>query len=228
MDRGAGSGQPEARSRVADYLLNSFKDPTMNRFYFHPCLSVFIHVHPPRFGPQRIFRLRMRCVVPAMLSLLIASFLAPDWSCFAQQARPLPIYPQGKLAVPLASENERAYKLYELARRENPLLRWDGCLATQAFMRAKRMAADHYFNHKDPKTGKNPVWNLVRLCVPAGHAGFRAHAAENLAKGIDTPENIHRALMESPAHRKNILDRHFNHIGVGCSDDICVELFTGY
>jgi uncharacterized protein YkwD len=132
------------------------------------------------------------------------------------------------MAVPLASENERAYKLYELARRENSRLRWDGCLATLAFMRAKRMTADHYFGHEDPKTGKNPVWNMVRLCVPAGHARFRRYAAENLAKGIDAPESIHRALMESPAHRENILDRRFKHIGVGCSGDICVELFTGY
>ncbi|SPF45008.1 conserved exported hypothetical protein [Syntrophobacter sp. SbD1] len=148
------------------------------------------------------------------------------WPCFAQQTRPLQVFPQAKNAGPAPSERQRADRLYRLTSRENPRLSWDGCLATQAFMRAKRMGAAHYFDHEDPKTGKNPVWDVVKLCVPS--KGVRAPAAENLSKGIDTPENIHRALMESPSHRKNILDRRFNHLGVGCSDKICVELFAGY
>jgi uncharacterized protein YkwD len=114
-----------------------------------------------------------------------------------------------------------------LAQIENLRLEWDGCLATQAFMRAKRMSARRYFEHEDPETGENPVWKVVSLCVPAERTRSTP-AAENLTKGIDTPENIHGALMESPTHRKNILNQRFNHIGVGCYDDICVELFTGF
>lgn len=148
--------------------------------------------------------------------------------CFAQQTRPLPVYPQASQAGPGASEKARAGSLYQLTRTENRRLQWNACLATQAFMRAKRMSAQHYFDHEDPKTGKNPVWKVVSLCVPAESARSKVPAGENLAKGVDTAENIHRALMESPTHRKNILDRRFNRIGVGCCDDICVELFAGF
>jgi len=95
-------------------------------------------------------------------------------------------------------------------------------------MRAKRMSMAGYFAHEDPRTGKNPVWKVVKICVQAKRPWTKAPAAENLAQGIDTPENIHSALMESPSHRKNILDPRFNHVGVGCYGEICVELFGGY
>ena len=151
-----------------------------------------------------------------------------DMPSSAQQTRPLPIFPQAEKAGPTPSEQHRADRLYQLARTENPRLSRDGCLATQAFMRAKRMSAQRYFDHEDPKTGKNPVWDSVRLCVHSRNGGARAPAGENLAKGADTPENIHKALMASPTHRKNILDHRFNHIGVGCYGEICVELFAGF
>ncbi len=95
------------------------------------------------------------------------------WPCFAQQTRPLQVFPQAKNAGPAPSERQRADRLYRLTSRENPRLSWDGCLATQAFMRAKRMGAAHYFDHEDPKTGKNPVWDVVKLCVPSESSGPR-------------------------------------------------------
>jgi len=146
----------------------------------------------------------------------------------AQQSRPLPMFPQAAQSGPTCSEEQRADRLYQLARAENPRLARDGCLATQAFMRAKRMSMGGYFDHEDPKTGRNPVWDAVKLCVHIRRAGARAPAGENLSKGVDTPENIHKALMASPTHRKNILDPRFNHIGVGCYGEICVELFAGF
>jgi uncharacterized protein YkwD len=162
-------------------------------------------------------------VVVILLICALGSF------CFAQQAGPLSVFPQAKqYARPDASESERANKLYELARQENLRLQWDSCLATKASMRAKRMVTEHYFGHKDPKTGKNPVWKTVSLCIPDKSKRSKVPAGENLAKGIDTPANIHQALMKSPAHRKNIMDRRFNRLGVGCYDYICVELFAGF
>lgn len=137
-------------------------------------------------------------------------------------------YPQGKQSEGPDTERERAKKLYELARKENKALDWDSCLATAALVRAKRMVTERYFDHEDPKTGKNPVWKSVSLCIPADKKRSKVAAGESLAKGIDTAANIHKALMESPAHRQNILDRRFNHVGVGCYDRICVELFAGF
>jgi hypothetical protein len=149
--------------------------------------------------------------------------------CLAQQTKPLPIYPQAKQSIrPNSFERERAGKLFELARKENRALRWDSCLAMKASLRAKKMVVQHYFDHEDPKTGKNPVWKTISLCIPAKKRVPKVPAGENLAKGIGTPDIIHRALMESPTHRQNILDRRFNHMGVGCYDYICVELFAGF
>ncbi len=160
---------------------------------------------------------------------MILSIWALGLSCFAQQDRPLSVFPQAKqYAGPDAFESERARKLYELARTENRGLQWDSCLATKAFMRAKRMVTERYFGHEDPKTGKNPVWKTVRQCIPDKNKRSKVPAGENLSKGIDTPANIHKAFMASPTHRKNILDRRFNHVGVGCYDYICVELFAGF
>ncbi len=161
--------------------------------------------------------------------VVILSIWALGLSCFAQQDRPLSVFPQAKqYAGPDAFESERARKLYELARTENRGLQWDSCLATKAFMRAKRMVTERYFGHEDPKTGKNPVWKTVRQCIPDKSKRSKVPAGENLSKGIDTPANIHKAFMASPTHRKNILDRRFNHVGVGCYDYICVELFAGF
>ncbi|MGA2935534.1 MAG: CAP domain-containing protein [Syntrophobacteraceae bacterium] len=165
----------------------------------------------------------------AIAVIVIFLICALGSSCFAQQTRPLPLFPQGnQSAGPDSSESERAKDLYELARKENRALQWDSCLAMKAFMRARRMVNESYFDHEDPKTGKNPVWKTVRLCIPDKRKRSKVPAGENLAKGIDTAANIHKALMASPTHRKNILDRRFNHLGIGCYDYICVELFAGF
>ena len=160
---------------------------------------------------------------------VILSIWAMGLSCFAQQAKPLSVFPQAKQSAgPDVSESEKAWNLYQLARKENPRLQWDGCLSAKAFTRARRMVNERYFAHEDPKTGKNPVWKTVKQCIPDKGKRSKVPAGENLSKGIDTPANIHKALMASPTHRKNILDRRFNHVGVGCYDYICVELFAGF
>jgi hypothetical protein len=172
---------------------------------------------------------RRRAFLPAFsLCLVISLTLIPGKPCLAQDTRPLPIFPQSSTARPESKEKQRAKKLYALARKENPSLKWDDCLASRAFTRAKRMVAQGYFEHEDPNTGENPAWKLVEACIPAGSKRSRTRAGENLSKGIDSAENIHRALMKSPTHRKNIMDRRFNRMGVGCSSNICVELFAGY
>ncbi|HYA41955.1 MAG TPA: CAP domain-containing protein [Syntrophobacteraceae bacterium] len=167
-------------------------------------------------------------VLMAMALMVFVPIWTLSLPSAAQQTRPLPVFPQAVQAGPTGSEESRADVLSRLVCAENHRLVRDGCLATQAFMRAKRMSMAGYFDHEDPKTGKNPVWRAVRLCVHAHRPWVRAPAGENLSKGHDTPDNIHTALMASPGHRKNILDPRFNHVGVGCYGDICVELFAGF
>jgi uncharacterized protein YkwD len=163
---------------------------------------------------------QMRKIAAPVLLLLLIALLAPE---LARSSSPLPPYPSNKRSVrPDASERQKAQDLYQLTKRENRKLHWDPCLARKAFMRAKQLVTQGYFDHKDPRTGKNPAWELVSHCFP-----YRA-AGENLAKGIDTPENIHKALMASSTHRKNIMDPRFERIGVACYDYVCVELFAGF
>ncbi len=164
----------------------------------------------------------------ALVLAVIVFFWATACPASAQQQyRPLPIYPQAQTSRHDSVETDKAHKLYELLRKENRRLRWDGCLASKAMQRARRMVKGGYFDHEDPHTGRNPVWESVSQCVPIERRSTRVPAGENLAKGKDTAANIHKALMESPTHRKNILDPRFNRVGVGCYESICVELFVG-
>ncbi len=117
---------------------------------------------------------------------------------------------------------ERAQRLFQLARTANPKLRWDNCLAEQAQRRARTMVKRQYFDHKDPRTGIKPAWYLVRSCHRCQYAG------ENLTRGDEMPELLHEVLMQSATHRKNILDPKFRLLGVGCYEDVCVELFAGF
>ncbi|MCI5064737.1 CAP domain-containing protein [bacterium] len=42
------------------------------------------------------------------------------------------------------------------------------------------------------------------------------HFAQNLARGLSTPQALLRAWMRSPSHRKNLLDPKNRYIGIGC------------
>lgn len=161
----------------------------------------------------------MRKTAVFIFAMFLLTVVTPS---FVRTSSSFPPPPNSKRAIrPDAAEVRKALKLYELARREHRRLTWDTCLARKAFLRAKQLVIDGYFDHEDPRTGKNPVWLAVQLCYSCKSAG------ENLVKGMETPENLHEALMESPLHRKNILDPRFNLVGIGCYDYVCVELFAG-
>ncbi len=120
------------------------------------------------------------------------------------------------------SDQYPAGELFKLARRENPRLKWDNCLARQAFSRAKVLVEEGYFDHKSPDTGRNPVWKMMKRCREC------RYAAENLVKGYADPETLHQALMKSTRHRANIVSTRHSLMGVGCYEDVCVELFMGF
>ena len=133
-----------------------------------------------------------------------------------------PSLPMAKERQKPESDQERAWKLFELAAQENRRLKWNECLAGQAVRRAQEMARNGRFEHRDPETGKNPAWAMVANC------GRFTCAGENLSRGSRTVLATHNALMDSPTHRQNILDPRFRFLGVGCYEDLCVQLFAGY
>ena len=164
-----------------------------------------------------------RTATPILLfiSAILLVLLVPPRS---SSSAPLPPPPSSKRFVrPDTAERQRAQDLYRLTRKEHPRLHWDACLARKAFLRAKQLVIEGRFEHEDPRTGENPAWGMVGRCY-----GYLLAAGENLAKGVDTPENIHKALMASATHRKNIMDPRFERIGVGCYNEVCVELFAGF
>lgn len=52
-------------------------------------------------------------------------------------------------------------------------------------------------------------------------------AGENLDQNFTTGVDAFNALMESPAHRTNIMNPHFTNIGLGRACGVDVTLFTG-
>lgn len=89
--------------------------------------------------------------------------------------------------------------------KENELLK----LAAQ--LKANDMARRGYFAHVTPD-GKTP-WYWIGL------SGYQYEVAgENLAVHFIDSENVHRAWMNSPTHRANILRREFTEIGIATAE----------
>lgn len=101
--------------------------------------------------------------------------------------------------VDLANADRDAYAARGLT--VNPVL----TAAAQA--KADDMAAKGYFAHVSPD-GKNS-WYWFK------EAGYSfAYAGENLAVDFSDSADVERAWMNSPTHRKNILDTNFTEIGI--------------
>lgn len=81
-------------------------------------------------------------------------------------------------------------------------------LDAAAKMKAENMAKNEYFAHYAPD-GTTP-WHWF------DEAGYvYAHAGENLAIHFTDSSQVVEAWMDSPTHRKNIVDNRFTEIGVG-------------
>ncbi|MGI6605582.1 MAG: CAP domain-containing protein [Peptococcia bacterium] len=86
-------------------------------------------------------------------------------------------------------------------------LTMDSRLVKAARMKSADMIAKNYFDHTSPTYGDTFAM-MTNLGIAYGYAG------ENLA-GNPTLEGAHESLMGSPGHRKNILNPHYTHAGIG-------------
>ncbi|TJX14390.1 hypothetical protein E9840_05950 [Tissierella creatinini] len=77
-----------------------------------------------------------------------------------------------------------------------------------ALLKSKDMALFNYFDHTSPNYG-SPFEMMKDMGI-----SYRA-AGENLAVGYDTPAAVVKGWMDSPGHRKNILNSQFNKMGIG-------------
>ncbi len=108
-------------------------------------------------------------------------------------------------------QNDSERQLFEALNRERAAqglsaLQWDAALFKAARLHALRMANLNMLEHQLPSES-----NLETRLAQAG-ARFSV-IAENIAVG-PTPPIIHAGWMDSPGHRKNILDPRLTSVGI--------------
>jgi len=109
-------------------------------------------------------------------------------------------------------ENDFSRTILEEINRQRlvnslPVLTLNSKLNKAAELKVTDMVKNGYFDHNSP-TGLTPWCWFDEVGYDFIYAG------ENLAVDFDSPEGIVQAWMDSPSHRQNILDNHFNETGL--------------
>lgn len=131
----------------------------------------------------------------------------------------------GVESVTLSAEEQQMQGLVNQERAAGGAgqLSGDASLVKLARLKAQDMIDNRYFDHNSPTYG-SPFDMMKRFGISYSFAG------ENLAMA-PSAASAHRALMESPGHRANILNRNFDRVGIGIvvsgSYRYCVQMFTG-
>ncbi|MRH41389.1 hypothetical protein GH741_01720 [Aquibacillus halophilus] len=99
-------------------------------------------------------------------------------------------------------------------RQENGLspLDADQELTKVAQAKSEDMATNNYFSHTSPTYG-SPFDMMNQFGIEY------TTAAENIAAGQTTPEEVVKGWMNSEGHKKNIMNEKITHIGVGFSEN---------
>lgn len=126
------------------------------------------------------------------------------------------VHPEKEVSKPI---DRRAFerKVAELTNKERAAhgldpLTFDNGLSEVARVKSNDMFDNNYFAHTSPKYG-----SPFDMMTNYGISYFSA--AENIAAGYPTPEDVVNGWMNSPGHRDNILGESFTHIGVGLADN---------
>lgn len=108
----------------------------------------------------------------------------------------------------------------ERKKRNKPRFRKHGALQRAATKYARVMKQNNHFSH----TGLDGSSSDDRIRAE----GFRGNATgENIAEGQRTVQEVFRAWMRSPGHRRNIRRGFFDRIGFGKSGTYWVTNFGG-
>lgn len=121
----------------------------------------------------------------------------------------LPIFPTDS---ELKSDADSEQKMLDLVNQERAKagvskLSFDAAITTVARDYSKDMFMRRYFSHVNPE-GKTPGDRLEKASINYAIVG------ENIAYAPDLA-TAHTGLMNSPGHRKNILDPTFHRVGIG-------------
>lgn len=136
--------------------------------------------------------------------------------------------PAAKPAAPTSSElsqfEKQVVDLTNAERTKKGLkpLQVDNQLAKAAGVKSQEMSDKKYFDHNSPTYG-SPFDMMKKFGVSY------SYAAENIAMGQRSPQEVVQAWMNSQGHRQNIMNPNFTHIGVGyaASGNYWTQMFIG-
>ena len=98
------------------------------------------------------------------------------------------------------------------AQQNLPPLRYDRSLEQIAIVKANDMIQNNYFEHYSPSYGQ--PWDMATI-FDYQFVGF----GENIARHFKTPKHTVLGWINSPGHRKNMLNAHYTRIGVAIEQD---------
>lgn len=88
-----------------------------------------------------------------------------------------------------------------------PPLKENSDLDAAAYAKGQNMFAENYWAHFAP-SGKSP-WDFIKS------SGYNfSYAGENLARNFQNSDDVVNAWMVSPSHRENIVNTHYQDIGI--------------
>lgn len=122
-----------------------------------------------------------------------------------------PVQDENQDSMISVSEYElKVLELVNIEREKNGLsaLTWNSKLAEVARTHSMDMAERNFFSHTNPD-GKSPFDRIKAYGISY------SRAAENIAVGQSTPEEVVESWMNSEGHRANILNSSFTSLGVG-------------
>lgn len=144
-------------------------------------------------------------------------------------ANPSLIYPGQVMNIPTVNTQVTNYER-EVVRLVNEIrtsrglsaLKEDWQLSRVARYKSQDMRDKGYFSHTSPTYG-SPFEMMKKFGI-----SYRA-AAENIARGQRTPQEVVNAWMNSAGHRANILNAQYTKIGVGyvASGNYWTQMFIG-
>jgi uncharacterized YkwD family protein len=120
---------------------------------------------------------------------------------------------QEKPATPATSISAIEQQVLTLTNQERAKgglkpLATDAPLMASARAKSTDMRSNNYFDHNSPTLG-SPFDQMKARGI-----NYRS-AAENIAMGQRTPEEVVKGWMNSPGHRANIMNGNYTHIGIG-------------
>jgi uncharacterized YkwD family protein/spore coat assembly protein SafA len=134
-----------------------------------------------------------------------------------QIRNPAMIYPGQKLTIPeLSAAKQMEYQVIQLTNAQRkkyglPPLKSNWELSRVARFKSTDMRDQGYFSHESPTYG-SPFTMMKNFGI------HYSTAAENIAAGQRTAQDVVDSWMKSSGHRANILNRNVTQIGVGwCS-----------